>query len=160
MKRYSTFIFSTWGNWLIILGATLLFTLYVLTVSSGERQFFLFYYYLPIGVPFVAYLLDRAKRYREFYWWNWTLEIPLIVVAFLRSQMPVPLVSGHALFLSYALLSTRSNVARLTAFLVLLEVIVLKIWAWTDPSLIGGILVGMTVALIQNRLLEKRKRVG
>lgn len=64
----------------------------------------------------------------------------------------MPIVSGHSLFLTYVMLTTRSWVARLTAVLVLIEVIYLKAFVWRDPTLIGGIVVGIFAALIERWL--------
>jgi len=52
---------------------------------------------------------------------------------------PIPFFSGHALFLSYALLTMRSKLAKVTALVVLLEVAYLKIFVWQDATLLGGI---------------------
>jgi hypothetical protein len=69
----------------------------------------------------------------------------------------VPLISGHALFLTYSLLSARSRVAQITAFAVLLQVIYLKLFVWHDlitPS--GGILLGSGAALLRQYFLAIR----
>ena len=44
----------------------------------------------------------------------------------------VPYVSGHALFLTYAIMSRGSRVVRVTATLVMIEVIYLKLFVWHD----------------------------
>jgi len=59
----------------------------------------------------------------------------------------VPYVSGHTLFLTYALLSTRTRVAQITAAVVMIQVIYLKYIVWGDwiTSTIG-IALGLLAA--------------
>ena len=64
----------------------------------------------------------------------------------------VPYVSGHALFLTYCALTSRSRVARLTAAAVMLQVIYLKYVVWHDwVSSTGGIVLGVAAAFIRRR---------
>ena len=130
-------------------GAALLFVAFAYLRYEGEWRDLLVFYFAPIGVPFVAFLFDRAQHRREMRWW---IDVPVVGLAVLRSAYPIPLVSGHSLFLTYALLTSRSWVARLTAFIVLLQVIYLKTFIWHDATLIGGIVVGAFVAWVTHRL--------
>jgi hypothetical protein len=132
----------------ISFASALLFAIWIALRFDGERRTFLLYYFVPIGVPFVAYLLDRAAARRELSWLQWGIDLPIIALALVRAVFPVPLISGHMLFLTYALLSTRSWVARGTAALVLLEVTYLKLCVWHDrTTFLGGVLLGGLAAL-------------
>jgi hypothetical protein len=131
------------------LSAALLFAGFAIWRYEGEWRDLLLYYFAPIGVPFVAYLFDRAERWRAVIWF---IDIPIVSLALLRSAYPIPIISGHSLFLTYALFTTRSWVLRLTTGLVLIEVIYLKAFVWHDPTLIGGIIVGAFMAWIAYRI--------
>jgi ABC-type sugar transport system permease subunit len=102
----------------------------------------------------VAYLFDRVGRWRQINWKQWIIELPVLALALARTQFPVPLISGHALFLAYAFLTTRSTIARWTAAVVFIQVLCLKI-LWLDVTLIGGTLVGGIAALVVNRYLRE-----
>ena len=68
----------------------------------------------------------------------------------------VPFVSGHTLFLSYAILGPASRVTRITASLIMLEVIYLKYFVWHDPiTSTSGIVLGTIAALIARRFGRK-----
>jgi len=76
----------------------------------------------------------------------------------MRVVSHLPYVSGHTLFLTYAILSPASRVTRITAALVMIEVIYLKYFVWHDPVTSSiGILLGTIAALIAQRL-GKRER--
>lgn len=134
------------------LGAAAVVSLMVIALYEGEQRFFLLYYFVPIGIPFVAFLLDRLERYATFRPSQWVMDAVMVVLSLLRATYPIPLISGHALFLSYALFSTRSWVARLTAFIVLVEVSYLKAVVWHDITLVGGIILGCTASLLFRKL--------
>lgn len=154
-----TFIFRPLFVLAAALGFAGLFALIVILRYHGLRQHFLLYYFLPVSVPFVAFVFDRAARWRLIQWGQWAIEAPIVLLALSRAFVAVPLVSGHALFLAYALLSSRSWVARLTAALVMLQVAYLKIFIWADPTLIGGIILGMLAALIVSLLSKTRQPI-
>lgn len=106
-------------------------------------RFWLYTYFLPIAAPFAAFCLDRLARLRAIGWRQWALELPLIALALARATQPIPLISGHALFLAYALLTVRSATARWLAFAVYLSVAYMKIAEIGDPvTLVGGSLAG------------------
>lgn len=140
------------------LGAALAFAALVildreLAKGPDQHAFFLIYM-VPIAAPFVAFLLDRAQR------WLFggrmplqaylplAVDVPVVVLGFARALFDVPFISGHALFLAYALLTTRSRTAQVLSVLVLAEVIYFKIFVWQDPTLYGGVLVATAAALI------------
>ena len=96
----------------ISLFAALVFAGWAVARYDGDRQFFLLYYYTPIGIPLVAFLLDRAERFRDRRAVHWLIDLLLLGFSLARAFYPVPIISGHALFLMYALLTTRSWPAR------------------------------------------------
>jgi hypothetical protein len=117
----------------------------------GDYRHFLLYYFWPLSFPFTAFVLDRAARWRELSRLQWYIEVPIVLLALSRAFVAVPLISGHALFLSYIMLSSRSWAVKLLAVLVMLQVAYLKIWVWADPTIVGGILLGMLAAWLVSR---------
>lgn len=106
-------------------------------------------YVLPIIIPFAAFLFDRAERLRQYAIIQLVVDLLIIGTALGRVVGNVPLVSGHTLFLTYCLLSTRSIVPRFTAAIVLLQVIYLKYFVWHDwTTSTSGILLGAFAAFI------------
>lgn len=130
--------------------ATLL-ALLITNYSEGEVRSFLLYYYLPISIPFVAYLFDRGANWSESNFIGQSIDLLVLGLSIGRAFVAIPFISGHALFLSYALLSTRTWVARILALLVLIEVAYLKIFVWQDMTLLGGIGLGSVAALCFHR---------
>ncbi len=96
--------------------------------------------------------------YKEYtHWW---LDIPIISLALLRSIFLIPLISGHALFLTYALFTARMRVTRVLAAIILLEVAWFKIFAWHDTTIIGGVCVGFGAALLNFWINHGHKQQG
>ncbi len=58
----------------ISLAAALLFSILAAVFFKGELRSFLLYYYAPVGVPFVAFLFDRAARRAEIASGQWNLD--------------------------------------------------------------------------------------
>ncbi len=139
----------------ISLAAALAFAGLILLLFTGGARTFLLYYFVPIAVPFVAYLFDRAKDWDELSRAQVKIDAPVVILAILRSGMPIPLISGHALFLSYVLLTTRSGLARITALLVLVEVVYIKIFLWQDITLVGGLVLGLGAAIWFKRVKKE-----
>jgi hypothetical protein len=137
--------------------AALIFAAGVVWFFDGASRWFLLYYFTPIGIPFVAFLFDRAERSAISSPAAWIMDLAVVLLSLTRALAPVPLISGHALFLSYALLTSRSKIARLTALAVLLQVIYLKI-LWRDATVIGGIVLGGLAAFLywQARLARQK----
>lgn len=106
-------------------------------------------YVVPIIIPFVAFLFDRAERFRQYAIIQLVVDLLIIGTALGRVVGNVPLVSGHTLFLTYCLLSTRSMVPRFTAAIVLLQVMYLKYFVWHDwTTSTSGIVLGALGAFI------------
>lgn len=143
------------------LGAALAFAGFIiidndLGASPGRHGFYL-YYMVPLAAPFVAFLLDRAARLRELRWIQWFVDLPVIILGLVRALYDLPGISGHALFLTYALLTARSRAAQIIITVVLAEVVYLKIFAWHDSTLFGGILAAGVAALLFHLLGQSRK---
>jgi len=139
------------------LAVALAFALFTLWRYSGQMQVFLLYYYTPIVVPFVAFVFDRVERWPAISQRQRLVDWPVLSLALIRAVILIPYISGHALFLTYTLLTTRSWIARLTAALVMYQVIYIKVFAWQDNTLIGGILLGAAAGWIHRKLEEKAK---
>lgn len=101
---------------------------------SGDARASQYLYVVPIVAPFVAFVVDRISSFRKAGLVEMIVDVPVVGTAMMRVIGDVPYVSGHALFLSYALLRPGSSVVtRIMAGLVLVEVLYLKFFAWHDP---------------------------
>ena len=130
--------------------ATLTFVIAMLLLPrfAGEGCFYLFYYHAPIAFAFVTYLFDRAKQWRIIRARRWAIEASIVGLALSRTLMPVPFISGHALFLTYFILTAFSQIARWVAVLAMLDVIYVKLVYVRDLTLLGGIAVGLLAAFL------------
>lgn len=162
-----------------LLGA-LLYALWVTWRFPGGDLSNHYIYVVPIVVPFIAFLFDRAeeicrnhlrepgafvigmetaragsrRRPRAYAGGDYSLVIDVLVIgiSLLRMAGKVPLVSGHALFLVYAILRPGSKVTRIAAGIVMLEVIYLKFFVWHDLiSPVTGTALAVGAALITRR---------
>jgi hypothetical protein len=120
----------------------------------------LFHHYLyvvPIVVPFTAFVFDRAKEARAAGLAVLMIDALVVATSILRARGFVPFVSGHALFLTYAIIRPGSLVTRITAAMVMLEVIYLKIFLWHDLiTPVGGVLVALIAFMIVHLLRRSR----
>jgi hypothetical protein len=119
---------------------------------SGYWMVYDLYYNAPIVVPFVLFLIDRVRRRGDLKLARLGVDAGVVALAASRVVLPVPGISGHTLFLVYALLTTR-GVTRVATAVVLLEVTVIKLALWHDPSWLGGVLVGTVAARAFTRWL-------
>jgi hypothetical protein len=117
---------------------------------AGDARASQYLYVVPIVVPFVAFIVDRISSFRKASVLELAVDTLVVGTAMMRVIGDVPYVSGHALFLSYALLRSGSSVVtRITAGLVLVEVLYLKFFAWHDKiTPVTGICLGGLSALI------------
>ena len=115
-----------------------------------------FMYVLPIIVPCVSFIFDRARHFSEATLSELTIDSGVVVTSFLRMMGIVPLVSGHALFLTYAIARPGSRLTKISAALVMLQVVYLKFFVWHDwVSPITGTILGVSAALIVRRFTPK-----
>src|SRR5690349_5959543 len=132
--------------------AAAIFAFFINLSFEGDQRWFLLYYFTPIGIPFVAFLFDRAERYPLVSTASRTLDPVVLIPALARAFIRLPLISGHALFLTYCLFTSRSKVARIASILVLLQVVYLKLFVTHDTALFGGLIAGALAALIYGRV--------
>lgn len=158
-QRLKPIAFHPFSVLAVSIGLALVFALMIITWHVGEERLIFLLYNVPIAVPLVAFGFDRAKSWDEERKRFWLIDLPVLVLALARNFLPIPLISGHALFLSYALLTTRSRIARIAAMLVLLEVSYMKIFLWHDVTLIGGVVLGLSAAFIHRWLDPHKFRV-
>jgi hypothetical protein len=112
-----------------------------------------FFYVLPIIVPFVAFVVDRARKSLNAGLIEFAIDIAVVVTAIIRALGGVPLVSGHALFLTYAIARPGTRLTRITAAIVMVQVIYLKLFVWHDLiSPVTGAALGLLAAFIVRRL--------
>ena len=127
-------------------------TLYAATMkwrfAGGDLRLH-FIYVLPIIVPFVAFLFDRGAQVRTAGWQESVIDFIVVAVSILRALGVIPLISGHALFLTYAIVRPGSRLTKVTALLVMVQVLYLKIFIWDDQvTPFTGIAAGLTAALL------------
>ena len=146
------FIFQPIFTLLVSLLAAALYAVFATLKFSGDKLINQYYYVTPIVIPFVIFLIERAKTFRQKSIIPKLIDAIVIVTAMWRVIGDVPYVSGHALFLTYAILSDDSYLGRITAIIVMIEVVYLKIFVWSDwVSLTGGILLGGSAFLMAKR---------
>jgi len=138
--------------------AALLFALLVMMWFDGSIRSLLLYYFLPIGIPFVAYLFDRAQYSNEYGLVRWSIDLLVVSLALLRAFGTIPFISGHALFLSFALLTAHSWLTRILALFIMCQVIYLKLFVWQDITLVGGIVLGCIAAICFQRAGKVKKQ--
>ncbi len=147
------FIFHPLVVLLVSVLAAVLYALYAsLRFSSGDLWGH-YYYVAPIVVPFVAFLMARAENFARLKAIALIVDGLVVGVAVFRGLGHVPYISGHTLFLIYALFSTRTRVVQVTAAVVLLQVMYLKYVVWHDwltPT--SGLALGALAALVNRRL--------
>jgi hypothetical protein len=137
---------------LISITAASVYFLYATWRFSDDKIFNQYYYVVPIVVPFTIFLLDRAERIHRRKLAQMLIDSAVVIMAMWRVIGDVPYVSGHTLFLTYCILTVSSLGGRITAIIVLIEVIYLKLFVWNDwiTSLVG-IVLGIIAALIEKR---------
>jgi len=120
-----------------------------------------FWYNVPIVVPLVAFLFDRAEHRRQLNALPFVLDLLVIGTALGRVIGNVPLVSGHTLFLTYAFISTRSKFVRITAIILLTHAAYFKYFVWHDfVTSTSGIILGSIAALLVLRFGQKTQTVS
>ena len=151
------FLFQPGVVLLISVASALSFGLYTLRGSIlGSSTFGFppsFFYVVPIVVPFVAFLLDRAEHIRETPAVQLIADVVVIGFSMARLFTDVFPVSGHTLFLTYAIFCSRSPVAVVTASLLMLQVVYLKYFVWHDLiTSTSGIILGGLAAYLVTRI--------
>ena len=119
---------------------------------AGPGRDILLYYHAPIGFAFTLYALDRWERWATIARRQWLVEAPVVALALSRTVAPLPFFSGHALFLSYVIAVPGRALARGAAALVMVDVVIFKVFLLHDPTLIGGIIIGLIAAAIVRQM--------
>ena len=136
----------------VLLCAAVVMAIYAATMTwrfAGGDLRLHFIYVLPIIVPCMAFLFDRGTQMRTAGWPEWVIDFTVVAASILRALGVIPLISGHALFLTYAIARPGSRLTKVTALVVMLQVLYLKVFVWDDQvTPFTGIAVGLTAALI------------
>ena len=108
-----------------------------------------FWYVVPIVVPFVAFLFDRFERLRQLNALHFAIDLIVVGTAVGRVVAHLPFVSGHTLFLTYAIISSRSRVVKIAAGVVMAHAVYLKYFVWHDwVTSTNGIILGAISGLL------------
>jgi hypothetical protein len=149
---------------LLSIGVALFYAVWVTWRFGGRNLENQYLNVVPIVVPFVSFLLDRAEQIHQLRIARLVIHLLVVGTSMMRVVGNVPFVSGHTLFLSYAILGPASRVTRITASLVMLDVIYLKYFVWHDPiTSSAGIVLGTIAALIARRFgkrVEEEQRLA
>jgi hypothetical protein len=146
---------------LISLGGALVYAAWITWRFGGRNLESQYVYVVPIVVPFVSFLLDRAEHIHSLSVASVAIDVLVVGTSMMRVVAHVPFVSGHTLFLAYAILGPASRVTRIAAALVMVEVIYLKYFVWHDPiTSTVGIALGTVAALIARLWSAPAERSG
>jgi hypothetical protein len=141
---------------LLSIAGALLYAVWVTWRFGGQNLQSQYLYVIPIVVPFLSFLLDRSERFNRASVAGLAIDFLVVGTSMMRVIGHVPYISGHTLFLSYAIVGPASRVTRITASLVMLEVIYLKYFVWHDPiTSSAGIVLGTIAAVIARRFGRK-----
>lgn len=114
-------------------------------------------YVLPIIVPFTAFIFDRARHFPDAALIELIVDSAVVVTSIMRMLGVVPFVSGHALFLTYAIARPGTRLTKITAALVMLQVIYMKLFLWHDRvSPVAGTILGLLAACIVWRFTRQK----
>ena len=120
----------------------------IIDFNIEQRIDFVFSYFFPVFVVFFLYFFDRLEFRQEYRWYGFGIDILVLFISMLRMVYKVPYISGHALFLSFALFTVKRNSTRVLTFMVWLQVLLLKVFLWHDITFWGGLVVGGFAALL------------
>ena len=135
------------------LSGALLYAAWVTWRFPGANLTSQYVYVVPIVVPFVAFLFDRLGEIGDVSPVAFLVDALVVGTAMMRVVAHVPFVSGHALFLTYAIVRPGSFVTRITSAVVMLEVVYLKFFVWHDfITPITGMTLALVAAFIVRRL--------
>ncbi|HKO45391.1 MAG TPA: hypothetical protein VJU84_19105 [Pyrinomonadaceae bacterium] len=153
VERTRSLIFHPVSVVAISIASALLYAWWVTSRFPGGNLTHHYIYVVPIVVPFVAFILDRADRVYVTSPLAAATDALVVFISLLRMLALVPLISGHALFLGYAVLRPGSLVTRVSAALLLSETVYLKFFVWHDPvSPTIGIALATAAALFTRRI--------
>ena len=135
------------------LAGALAYAAWAMSRFDGNTLSSQYLYIVPIVVPFVAFLFDRGAEIRTAGFAVLAIDALVIATSILRARGYVPLISGHALFLIYAVLRPGSLVTRITAAIVMVETMYLKFFVWHDfVTPVGGTVLALIAVAVVRRL--------
>jgi hypothetical protein len=148
-------VFQPMIMFVVVLGGVVgLAVMKILQAGGFDRSYYV-YYYIPMLAPFGAYAADRFRQSGRLRALHWVVDLVVLVISVMRAFRPFPpFISGHAFFLTYVIMTTQSWTARLAAGVIMLEVIYLKLFAWHDATLFGGIAAGLICGYFFRRISE------
>lgn len=111
----------------------------------GEAPY-VFFYFFPVFVAFFLYLFDRLEYGKEILWLQWLIDGFVVILSILRAFYEIPIISGHAFFLTFAFITIRSMSSRVLILLVWFQVMYLKIAVLRDLTFFGGFVAGFLFA--------------
>jgi len=123
---------------------------------NGAGQFILFAYHLPIGFAFSMFVLTEAANLNRGQLVRHYVSLIVTAASLLRVFVEIPFYSGHAFFISYMVLVTESFPARIIAALVLLDVFYVKVVLLNDPTIWGGLILGLAAFAFQKIITVRR----
>jgi len=141
---------------LLAVAASAAFGLFAYAVAGIRDIGFLLYVTL-VGVPFIAFGHERLARWGELGQAQVALDVPVIALALIRGLGLIPFVSGHAMFLAYALWTCRAPLVRWTALAVLAQVAYVKGFG-ADATLWWGLLAGSLAGIAWVSLRRRAAR--
>lgn len=127
-----SFIFHPLAVLLLSITAAISYALWISWRFGADKAGHQFVYVVPIVIPFVAFLCDRAQRVGVWRLAVFVIDFVVVATSMMRVIGNVPYVSAHSFFLIYAILGPSSLDTRITASLVMIEVIYLKYFVWHD----------------------------
>lgn len=132
-----------------------MFSLTIIRFLGFDTLFLL--YNVPVSIAFVLWLFERVERRATFSRAQIALDIPVIALAATRFVYAVPFISGHGVFLTYAIITAWARSVRLAAVLILIQVLVFKLGIFQDLTVFGGMLVGAAAGATHRFLGRKRQ---
>ena len=109
-----------------------------------------FWYFVPLMVPCFAFLIERLEHVRKASVLQHSADLLVFGIAAGRVMgREVMHISGHTVLLSYMLVSSKSNIVRISSVLVLVQTLILKYYVWGDFVTSNvGLVLGCALALI------------
>ena len=115
-------------------------------MTAIDRQL-LYWYQTPVGFVFVLFAIDRWQMRLARLTWRWILDIVVLLVSISRTVTWFLPLSGHTLFLTYAIFTSQRKWVSGVAFVVLIEAIVIKhFWLNDDSTPWVGMIGGLAAA--------------
>jgi hypothetical protein len=152
LTRHKSYLLKA-GVTAVVVG---LLTLYIIIYHKGQAQYYRLYYFIPAAIAATLLVFDRIERFRELEGGILGLDLLVGAVSLIRAIYPIPFYSGHALFLTYSLLTAKDRLCLLATVVVLVQVIYLKAVVWdADWTLFGGILLGYLVHIVHKLYLKR-----